>query len=362
MEQSFLSQEEIDALLGGNNAGFEPDTDTSAKSSLSPEEQDVLKEIGNISTGSASTALSELLSQRVSIDTPTLKCTSPAELEKGFDAPYLLVEIKYSSGLDGSNVFILQAQDAAIIANLMMGGDGLNCSTDMDEITLSAVSEAMNQMIGYSATSMSQIFNRTIDITPPKVTLVNIGIDQDNLSWDIFSDEIAVISFNLKIGELLKSEIMLIMNMDIAKQQVGYLMASSANNCEPVSSAESIEVPAPSDESIKKDKSLAPIMPQPIVVQDNSGLINSNNLNLILDIPLRLSVILGKTKRNIVDVLKLTQGSIVELERLEHEPVEILVNDTLIARGEVVVVKEYFGVRITDIISTESRIKSLVSR
>jgi flagellar motor switch protein FliN/FliY len=352
MEQSFLSQEEIDALLGGNNARFEPDTDAMKKSTLSPVEQDVLCEIGNISTGSASTALSEILSQRVSIDTPNLKCISPTELQRGFTAPYIMVEIKYSSGLDGNNVFILQAQDAAIIANLMMGGDGLNCSADMDEITLSAVSEAMNQMMGFSATSMSQVFNRTIEISPPNVTLMGIGNDEDSVNWNIFSDDLAVISFNLQIGQLLKSEIMLIMNMDVAKQQVEYLMAASANNY----------CPAPSDVSMKSDKGISTIMPQQIVVEDNSGLINSNNLNLILDIPLRLSVILGKTKRNIVDVLKLTQGSIVELERLENEPVDILVNETLIARGEVVVVKEYFGVRITDIISTESRIKSLVSR
>jgi flagellar motor switch protein FliN/FliY len=254
--------------------------------------------------------------------------------------------------LEGNNVFVLQAQDAAIIANLMMGGDGLNCSDEMDEITLSAVSEAMNQMMGFSATSMSQIFNKTIEISPPKVTLMNIENNEENLNWNIFSDEIAVISFKLQIGDLLKSEIMLIMNIDIAKQQVEYLMAGSANNYSP----------APSDDSIKSEKSISSITPQQIVIEDNNGLINSNNLNLILDIPLRLSVILGKTKRNIVDVLKLTQGSIVELERLEHEPVEVLVNNTLIARGEVVVVKEYFGVRITDIISTENRIKSLVSR
>ncbi len=352
MEQSFLSQEEIDALLGGDNAGFEPDTDPRAQSSLSPEEQDVLKEIGNINTGSASTALSELLSQRVTIDTPNLKCTSPTELQKGFTAPYILVEIKYSLGLEGNNVFVLQAQDAAIIANLMMGGDGLNCSGEMDEITLSAVSEAMNQMMGFSATSMSQMFNRTIEISPPSITLIDLENYDGHVSWNLFSDEIAVISFNLQIGELLKSEIMLIMNMDIAKQQVADLMGKSANNYS-----------SPPDEvSTKSDTAISPIMPQPIIVDDYNGPINSNNLNLILDIPLRLSVILGKTKRNIVDVLKLTQGSIVELERLEHEPVEILVNDTLIARGEVVVVKEYFGVRITDIISTESRIRSLVSR
>lgn len=372
MEQSFLSQEEIDALLGGNNARYEPDTETIKNSSLSPLEQDVLCEIGNINAGSASTALSELLNQRVSMDTPNLKCTSPQELQKQFTAPYILVEVQYNVGLEGNNVFILNANDAAIIANLMMGGDGKNCSPEMDEITLSAVSEAMNQMIGFSATSLSQIFDRTIEISPPIITLISLEKGEVRANWDIFSDEIAVISFNLQIGDLLKSEIMLIFNIDVAKRQVEYLMAGSASHNStafsddsmqsPTLGGETMESPALSGESMKKDKSPSPIKPQQIVVEDTNGLINSNNLNLILDIPLRLSVILGKTKRNIADVLKLAQGSIVELERLEHEPVEILVNETLIARGEVVVVKEYFGVRITDIISTESRIKSLVSR
>jgi len=371
MEQSFLSQAEIDALLGGNNDTYEHDTETVQNTSLTPVEQDVLCEIGNINAGSASTALSELLNQRVLIDTPKLSCTSPKEFQKQFTAPYMLVEVQYNVGLEGNNVFILNVNDAAIIANLMMGGDGTDYSSEMDEITLSAVSEAMNQMIGFSATSLSQIFERTIEISPPIITLIDMKKGEVAASWDIFSDEIAVISFNLQIGNLLKSEIMLIFNLDVAKQQVEYLMAGTSRHTpalgdesqhSPNLTGDSMKSPDLSGESMKKDKNNSPIKPQEIVVEDNNGLINSNNLNLILDIPLRLSVILGKTKRNISDVLKLSQGSIVELERLEHEPVEILVNGTLIARGEVVVVKEYFGVRITDIISTESRIKSLVSR
>jgi flagellar motor switch protein FliN len=346
---SFLSQEEIDALLGGNP----PDSGDTRKSLLSPVEEDVLREIGNINAGSASTALSELLNQRVLIDTPNLTCTSPAELQKGFTAPYILVEVEYNSGLEGNNVFILQAHDAAIIANLMMGGDGTNYDMDMNEITLSAVSEAMNQMIGYSATAMSQIFNRTIEISPPKITLMNVDNEEETLNWNIFSDDITVISFNLEIGTLLKSEIMLIIGLDVAKQEVEYLMAATSKPQDP----EPGEAPKPDSEPKKTQ-----VQPQPIIVEDQNGFFNSNNLNLILDIPLKLSVILGRTKRNISDVLKLTPGSIVELDRLENEPVEILVNETLIARGEVVVVKEYFGVRITDITSTESRIKSLVAK
>jgi flagellar motor switch protein FliN/FliY len=348
MENSFLSQEEIDALLGGKSEISESKEQTDTILLLSPEEQDVLREIGNINAGSATTALSELLTQRVLIDTPDLKLTTLEELQKGFNVPYLQVEVEYLSGLKGNNVFILKAKDAAVIANLMMGGDGKNCSSDMDEITVSAVSEAMNQMIGFSATSMSQIFQRTIEISPPKITLVNLENDQAPLNRDIFSENIAVISFNLTIGELLQSEIMLIMNIQVAKMQVGYLIAGAINN-----TFTSNEEKNSSDVSGPQHQ---------IIAEDNISLINKNNLNLILDIPLKLSVLLGKTKQHIADVLKLTQGSIVELERLENEPVDILVNDILIARGEVVVVKEYFGVRITDIISTENRIKSLVSQ
>lgn len=348
MENSFLSQEEIDALLGENNEKCESGKETSQQLLLSPEEQDVLGEIGNINAGSATTALSELLTQKVLIDTPHLKITTLGEIQKNFNAPYLQVEVEYISGLEGNNVFILKAEDAAVIANLMMGGDGTNYPAEMDEITLSAVSEAMNQMIGFSATSMSQIFQRTIEISPPKITLVNLENDRAPLNRDIFSEDIAVISFNLKIGELLQSEMMLIMNIQVAKLQVEYLMAGAANKT--LTASEKSNNAAVSGLQTQ----------QQIIAEDNDTLINNNNLNLILDIPLKLSVLLGKTKRNIADILKLTQGSIVELERLENEPVDILVNDTLIARGEVVVVKEYFGVRITDIISTENRIKTLV--
>jgi len=351
MDKPFLSQEEVDALLGGNNITFDSDKENTQNLTLSLEEKDVLSEIGNINAGSATTALSELLSQRVIIDTPNLKLTTPKELQKNFTTPYLLVEVEYTTGIEGTNVFILKASDAAIIANLMMGGDGKDASIEMDEITLSAVSEAMNQMIGFSATSMSQMFRRTIEISPPKITLINIKQDEEQLEWNIFDDNIAVISFNLQIGDLLQSEIMLIMNIRVAKQQVQYLISDTSIN-------DSFAV---DEKDTLQDISPKELKQKQIIVDDNIP-INNNNLNLILDIPLKLSVVLGKTKRNIFDVLKLTQGSIVELERLESELVDILVNDTLIARGEVVVVKEYFGVRITDIISTENRIKSLVSR
>jgi len=343
MGKPFLSQEEIDALLGT------ADSSEGHLETLTMEEQDVLSEIGNINAGSASTALSELLSQRVIINTPTLKFTTLKEMHREFNAPYLMVEVEYTAGIIGNNMFIIKAEDAAIIANLMMGGSGLGSLPDMDEITLSAVSEAMNQMIGFSATSLSAMFNTVIEISPPKIKIVDVKIDDEQFDIDIEKPKV-VISLELQIGSILRSQIMLVMNVDVAKQQVKYLMEDT--NME-LSNHHSDSVDSHNETTKSKPKTQS-------VADGNNLLLNNGNLNLILDVPLRLSVLLGKTKKNVAEVLRLTQGSIVELERLETEPVDILVNDKLIARGEVVVVKEYFGVRIIDIISTENRLKNLV--
>jgi len=174
MDNSFLSQEEIDALLNQNNEEVISSGKSKEEDCLTPQEQDAMCEIGNISAGASSTALSELLRQRVMINVPSISITTFKELHESFEAPYLFVEVNYTSGIEGKNIFILKIEDAAVIANLMMGGNGENISLELDEMSISAVSEAMNQMIGFSATSMSQIFNRTIEISPPAIRAVSL--------------------------------------------------------------------------------------------------------------------------------------------------------------------------------------------
>lgn len=342
---NLLSQEEIDALLGGNSR-------VSEVADLSAEEEDVLSEIGNINAGSAATALSELLNQRVIINCPTLTHTTMHKLNQEFDTPYLLIKIEFTSGIAGYNLFILKSEDAAIIANLMMGGDGLNLSPDMDELTMSAISEAMNQMIGFSATSLSQIFERTIEISPPQVQLISTEDDVSHLDVDI-SEQVVVISFLLQIGDLIESQIMLVISLDIAKEHVKYLIQDTAQELDSLA-------PEPKPQNNVDQNAL--VSQEANALDQGTMLIDSGNLDLILDVPLRLSVILGRTRRCIADILKMNHGTIIELERLENEPVDILVNEKLIARGEVVVVKEYFGVRITEILSTENRLKNLVPK
>ncbi len=348
MEKSFLSQEEIDALLKGDSQTANDNGNGSML--LSADEQDILSEIGNINVGAASTALSELLDQRVTIDTPDLKYTNLYEIHQGFSAPYVLVEVQYTSGVEGNNLLILKAEDAAVIANIMMGGNGQNVSSDMDEYTLSAVAEAMNQMMGFAATALSELFKQTIEISPPLVKLISVK-DPEELTMDPYIP-LVTISFNLQIGDLVQSQIILIISLEVARGHVKYLIEDTAKELD------SMTIKAPMSNEEDHYQSL----PDGYPMEDNLLLPNNGNLNLIMDVPLRLSVLLGRTKRSIADILKLTHGSIVELERLENEPVDILVNEKLIARGEVVVVKEYFGVRITEIISMENRLKNLVHK
>jgi len=366
MDNSFLSQEEIDALLNQNNQETIPPGNQETENTLTAQEQDILCEIGNISAGASSTALSEILRQRVMINVPTISFTTFKEFHKSFETPYLFVEVNYTSGLEGKNIFILKIEDAVVIADLMMEGNGENVAPELDEMGESAVSEAMNQMIGLSATSMSQIFNRRIEISPPVIRAVFLDENQFDF-YENIDEDIVVISLNLQIGEMLKSEIMLMMNQQDAKQAAQDLMnglnpgkktvenSTVSNEIIENDYKEEITEKQQDYEEEKQEK-------QEYLVQEKNEAINKRNLNLILDVPLKLSVLLGRTKKNINDILSLGPGSIVELEKMAEEPVDILVNDTLIARGEVVAVNEYFGVRITNIISPENRLRSLVNK
>jgi flagellar motor switch protein FliN/FliY len=217
MEKAFLSQAEIDGLPGTSNG----------RVNLSEQERDILGEIGNINASSSSTALSEILKQRVLLDAPAISFTNLNELHQRFETPYILIEIEYTSGIPGKNLFILKSEDAVVISDIMMGGNGQDVTCKIDELTLSAVSEAMNQMIGTSATSMSEIFDKTISISPPRVRLINVKEEAAQIEPD--KKEVVVISFKLKIGDLMENQTMLVMNLDAAKEYVRYLVGGTAD-------------------------------------------------------------------------------------------------------------------------------------
>ena len=399
MSDNVLSQEEIEALLRGEPIrAEEPVTSSSVYQDyndlLSEMEKDALGEIGNISFGSSATALSSLLGQKVEITTPSIAVLDRRMLETEFVHPYVAVQVEYTEGLDGTNLLVIKQSDAAIIADLMLGGDGKAPNEELNEIHLSAVHEAMNQMMGSAATSMSTVFNKRVDISPPSIYLMDMQKNEG--TEKIPQDEMMIkVSFELKVGELIDSSIMQLFPLQFGKNLVASLMGMGAEE-EAAASLETPVQPAPMTEQQPKRQEIQqedlpslgneqnisqqyyeqPVQQQipqrqqqPTVrVQEarfasfDSPTLNkteTSNLNMLLDIPLQVTVELGRTKRSVKEILEMSSGSIIELDKLAGEPVDILVNNRHIAKGEVVVIDENFGVRITDILSRSERLNNL---
>ncbi|MGL5269788.1 MAG: flagellar motor switch phosphatase FliY [Selenomonadaceae bacterium] len=397
MSDDLISQEEIDALLNGGMASADTAADGDSAPSPVMEEltdiqKDALGEIGNISMGSAATTLSVLLGHKVSITTPTVSIDTVTQIRNHYPMPYLIVEVGYTKGIEGSNLLAIQAQDSCIIADLMMGGDGTAPETELDEIRMSAVGEAMNQMMGAVSTSLSTMFNQKIDISPPKVNLIDLaGVDKvtEIVGQD---DPVVRISFRMEVEGLIDSEIMQILPLNISKEMVESLLNGSAAAEEPAPAPVPAPQPAPAPMAAAPPPAqpaaytpppaapmaapapyAQPYVPNQARVASNVPVqpaqftplstepvaVNDANIGLILDVPLQVTVELGRTKKRIRDILELSTGSIVELDKLAGEPVDILVNGKLLAKGEVVVIDENFGVRITDIVSPLERTKNL---
>ncbi|ATP39361.1 flagellar motor switch phosphatase FliY [Solibacillus sp. R5-41] len=406
MSDEMLSQEEIEALLRGetleevpantNNDEKVNEGEINVDDHLNPMEQDALGEVGNISFGSSATALSALLGQKVDITTPSISMINRNRLEEEFPHPYVAVQVEYTIGLSGMNLLVIKQSDAAIIADLMLGGDGLNPKPELSEIQLSAVQEAMNQMMGSAATSMSTVFNQKVDISPPSIDLMNFSQNEgtDNIPDD---DLLVKISFRLRIGELIDSNLMQLLPLNFSKKIVKSLMGevdeSEAAATTVLDKPAPVAQPAPPmPQPVQQPMQQQPYYEQPVAQQQppmyqqpmyamptqqqqppvnvqqaqfasfesaNITQSEARNLNMLLDIPLQVTVELGRTKRSVKEILELSSGSIIELDKLAGEPVDILVNSRLIAKGEVVVIDENFGVRITDILSQADRLNNL---
>jgi flagellar motor switch protein FliN/FliY len=379
-----LSQDEIDALLKGTDSSDEEELTIQTEDYLDLMEKDAIGEIGNISFGSSATALSTLLHQKVEITTPTVSVVQRKKLSDEFPHPYVAIEVNYTEGFIGSNLLVIKQSDAAIIADLMMGGNGEITDSALDEIMVSAVQEAMNQMMGSAATSMSTIFNKKVDISPPSVELLDVKVGEGTETLP--KEELFLkVAFRLKIGVLIDSEIMQLLPLQFAKDLVDELMnpkeqaaaieavkeevrmePSSANT----ETQYSYSAPAYAEaqhsfsaqpEQTRSQRPAVDVKPaefssfEPVQMYQKE----MKNLDMLLDIPLQVTVELGRTKRSVKEILELSSGSIIELDKLAGEPVDILINNKIVAQGEVVVIEENFGVRVTDILSQSERLNKL---
>lgn len=387
MTGEMLSQEEINALLGGLNTSPDSEPDSEPDTNLlTPEEIDALGEIGNISMGTAATTLFALLNHKVMITTPYVEILSLEKFKEGITDDLVAVSVGYTEGLSGTNLLILNQRDVKVIADLMMGGPGTCNDEPISELHLSAISEAMNQMIGSSSTSLSQMFSKKIDISPPAARQMTYGPGElVNILGS--EDPVVKISFRMQVEEnIIDSQLMQVLPLSFAKNLASNLFDQTKAITEEVA----VEAPTSYTSDVRHDnqevvagrsegqvsmqqapnyqapmEELRPSRPmRDIEVQKpefpNFGaapeVYPKGNMDALMDVSLEVSVELGRTHKKIREILEFGPGSVIELDRLVGEAVDVLVNGKFIAKGEVVVIDENFGIRITDIINPESRI------
>jgi len=385
-----LSQEEINALLSGmsgDDDGASADSSGSGASDvideslLSDIERDAIGEVANISMGTSATTLYSLVNMKVNITTPQVSLANWDTVVSEYPRPCVFIQIKYTEGLDGSNILVLQERDVKIITDLMMGGDGSNIEGELGELHLSAISEAMNQMMGSSATSLSSMLGKKIDISPPNANLVDMSELKDAGGVEDFMEGTFVkIAFRMQIGELVDSTIIQLYPLDFAKSLYDIFLSNQTGDSAPSSApAPSMPTPepvamesaAPTPAPVPFDFGQMPQQPMPAMPQmpymqqtpmnvapaqfqaftpDMAALIGQENINLIMDVPLEVTVELGRTSKTIHEILDFAPGTIIELDKIAGEPIDVLVNGKFVAKGEVVVIEENFGIRVTDII------------
>ena len=412
-----LSQDEINALLSGvgsDNAGTDQTSDAGSDNvleddRLSADTKDAIGEIANISMGSSATTLYSLVNMKVDITTPVVTMANWNTVVADYERPCVFIQIHYTAGLDGSNIMILKEHDVKVITDLMMGGDGSNTEGEIGELHLSAISEAMNQMMGAAATSLSTMMGKMIDISPPEASVLDLNDFKSGGDIAPFLEGSFVkIAFRMQIGDLVDSSIMQLYPVEFAESLYERFIAKQMEEVAAGSPAPEPEpapyTPPPADMNAGQMNMASQGMPmngmpmqgmpmqgmgmpmngmpmqgmgmpmngmpmqgmpmqgmgmpmmniQPAQFQsfnnDMGAVPGQENIGLIRDVPLDVTVELGRTKKSISDILDFAPGTIIELDRIAGEPIDVLVNGKFVARGEVVVIEESFGVRVTEIV------------
>ena len=342
-----LSQDELNALVKSRK----PFDDVSEKEGmLTAEEIDILGEIGNISMGAVATTMYSLLDRRVEITTPRVRVFDVKDVLAIYNRPFVVATIEYIEGITGNNLLVLKIEDAALITDLLMGGEGVfEEPVELNEMHLSAISEIMNQMMGASSTSLSKLLNTSINISPPTSTKVDANFDVTTLLGNV--EMVTKISFDMEIEGLLKSELIQLTPYEESRRFAKQFM-DAGSVVEMPSYEKSNNAASPSPSSAASAGRLVDVHPMQFQAFDNPGTTGEQKgIDLVYNIPLQVTVELGKTKKEINEILKFNAGTVIMLDKVAGDPVEIVVNGKLIARGEVVVIDENYGVRITDIIN-----------
>ncbi len=423
---------------------------------FNPMQLDAIGEVMNISLGSSATAVSNMLDHRVDITTPSVTVVPVEEFSLGELEPAIGIEIKYVSGLEGSNIMLLKRDDVKVIVDMMMGMETPDEEFELSELAVSAVCELMNQMMGAASTALSDFLGRSVNIsTPTSFTLENL----EKFKSELFkqgSGPLVVVRFMLGIESVLKSEFVNVMSVELAREllagfgmglenmgpeeallapdpapassggklsqeEIERLMGGGASAPEPApapapsggklsqeeierlmgggaSAPEPAPAPAPSGGKLSQEEierlmgggasapepaapapAYVPPVQQPVYQQpvyqqpvyqqpapkvvnaqpfpmpaldvaDKIGQEQAQNLELIMSVPLEVSVEIGRTRRKVEDILTFSKGSLVVLDKLAGDQVDLFVNGMCVARGDVVVIDDNFGIRITEVL------------
>ena len=368
---------------------------------LTDMEVDVIGEVMNISMGAAATAMSTILDKKVNITTPRIETIGIDDFEFKYLEPVIGVLIKYVEGIDGTNILLLREDDLKRILGHLLSMDPAEM-TELDEIGVSAVCEIMNQMMGSAASALASFLGTMVNISPPEI-MDTTGHEDIRKLFSLTGDSVVSIKFNLTIEGLVDSEFISAMDPELAKKIVKMSMGASEVEEEPPAVAaqempqaaapqQATQQPAPQPEMVQTPQAQPAPPPayseppqqvqQPVYAEPprqavietaprqtvqatpynykplGQGAhpdlaIDDNNLELIMSVPIQITVELGKTRKKIKDIAELTVGNIVELDRQAGDQVDVVANGRLIARGDVVVVDDNYSVRITEIIKAK---------
>lgn len=398
-EEPLLSQSEIDRLLG-SNAGPSPlpedfDADQGEASEpaaeaveaaevegdLASDQADALAEITTVSMGSAATALSSILGHKVTITAPRLSVHSREGFRKSMERPVLAVEVAFQDGVVGQSLFLLGEPEAKAIAGIMTGDDPAKGSPELSELELSALAEAMNQMMGSAATAMTEMIQQSVNITPPVVKRKDLKKE----SLVEVDEPMVVVEFEMTVKDLFETSFFQLMPLGFGQELAGKLLSSveeeppapveaqapmpAATAGAPASPAPPA-APAPPSPAPPQAPAHAPAAPaghgaaaafEPTYLTGRGEAALGNlRIDLIRDIPVQISARLGRAHLSVAEILSMGAGSVIELEHLEGDPIELLANGVPVAKGEVVVIGgERYGVRITEVVDAAQRVRSV---
>ncbi|MBX2860899.1 MAG: flagellar motor switch phosphatase FliY [Vampirovibrio sp.] len=375
MANEQLSQEELDKLIQEAAEGIESGDSAEAGAGgdsagpLGKDEQETIQEMGNLSIGAAISSLSALLGREINAPTPTLtECDSLDSFEEPFaGSAKTSAFVQYTAGMPHLALIVLKNTDVKNITNLMLGDETPPDDSPLSEMQTGAISEALSQMMNASAGSMASIISGSVEAGMPEVAEYDADIVVQRLAAANEGGYVQL-TYALDMGDAGTVELVQILSMQDAKQQVAVLLSANPENTQDnpdmamanAAAAVNIDGDAAGGEQVQSN----PVMVQPVQfssLDDQPSLYGeqNKNLELVMDVTLNLSVELGRTEISIKEVLELTRGSVIELDRIAGEPVDLMANGKLIAKGEVVVIEDNFGLRITSIVSPAERLRGL---